>query len=190
MVYIPGKDWWQRFKKQWPSLTERKPQHLSKRRAEAANEATMMSFFDALEKIFKETGLDISNPTNAKRLWNCDETAFSMSATSSKLLCKQGISALHEVGGGSGREYTTVHVCCSASGERLPPFVKEKICIGDGWKEALQVRYMGLQSQVGWMPAVSMSSSVPSDFKWSGVHVYGWAPFTHQFKINPISQRK
>lgn len=37
----PGKDWWQRFKKRWPSLTEHKPQHLCKRRVEAANEATM-----------------------------------------------------------------------------------------------------------------------------------------------------
>ena len=37
-----------------------------------------------------------------------------------------GVSALHEVGGGSGREYTTVHVCCSASGERLPPFILYK----------------------------------------------------------------
>ena len=123
---IPGKDWWQRFKTRWPTLTERKPQHLSKRRAEAANEATVNSFFDALEKVFYNGGLDISDPTSAQRIWNCDETAFSMSATSAKLLCKRGVSALHEVGGGSGREYTTVHVACSASGERLPPFVLYK----------------------------------------------------------------
>ena len=122
----PGKDWWHRFKKRWPSLTERKPQHLCKRRAEAANEATMNSFFDALERLLAENKLDVSDPTIAQRFWNCDETAFSMSATSSKLLCKKGVRTLHEVGGGSGREYTTVHVCCCASGEKLPPFILYK----------------------------------------------------------------
>ena len=33
---IPGKDWWTRFKKRWPCISERKPQHLSKKRSLAA----------------------------------------------------------------------------------------------------------------------------------------------------------
>ena len=32
---VPGKDWWQRFMKRWPCLSERKPQHLSTKRADA-----------------------------------------------------------------------------------------------------------------------------------------------------------
>ena len=27
---IPGKDWWPRFRKRWPCISERAPQHLSK----------------------------------------------------------------------------------------------------------------------------------------------------------------
>ena len=29
---IPGKDWWNRFLRRWPSLSEHKPQHLSKKK--------------------------------------------------------------------------------------------------------------------------------------------------------------
>ena len=155
----PGKDWWQRFKKRWPTLAERKPQHLSKRRAEAANEVTMNAFFDALEEAFTKNGLDISNPTCTQRLWNCDETAFSMSATSSKLLCKRGVSALHEVGGGSGREYTTVHVCCSASGERLPPFILYKgKNMYQRWMEGGPAGAVYGVTESGWMDASNFLS--------------------------------
>ena len=79
-----------------------------------------------MEDSFKESGLDPSNPAIADCLWNCDETAFCTSATSSKVLCKRGMRALHEVGGGTGREHVTVHVCCSAAGQRLPPFILYK----------------------------------------------------------------
>ena len=58
----PGKDWWQRFKKRWPTLSERKPQHLSKKRAQAANADCMNAFFDSLEKTFVESGLDLRDP--------------------------------------------------------------------------------------------------------------------------------
>ena len=123
---IPGKDWWHRFLKRWPKLSERKPQHLCKRRAEAANPETINAFFDRLETSFKDDGLDLTDPEVAHRLWNCDETAFCTSASSTKLLCKRGVRALHEVGGGSGSDYITVHACCSASGQRLPPFILYK----------------------------------------------------------------
>ena len=63
------------------------------------------------------SGLDLSKPTSTQRIWNCNETAFYMSATLDKLHCKCGTSALHEVGGRSGREHATVYVCCSVSGE-------------------------------------------------------------------------
>ena len=156
---IPGKDWWHRFKKRWPCLTERKPQHLSKRRAEAANESTITTFFDNMEKAFTENGLDPSNPTNAQRIWNCDETAFCMSSTSGKLLCKRGVNALHEVGGGSGREYTTVHVCCSANGERLPPFILYKgKNLYQRWMQGGPAGAVYGVSELGWMDACNFLS--------------------------------
>ena len=107
----------------WPILAECKPQHLSTRRAQAAKISCMNTFFDVLEKSFRESGLEFKDPVFANRLWNCDESAFCTSATSTKLLCKRGVKSLHEVGGGSGRENITVHVGCSARGYRLPPFI-------------------------------------------------------------------
>ena len=97
----PGKGWWQRFMKRWPSLTQRKPQHLSKSRAQAANNMVLMAFFDSLEKSYNESGLNMEDPTVAHRIWNCDETAFCTSAISGKLLCTRSVKSLHEVGGGS-----------------------------------------------------------------------------------------
>ena len=88
-------------------------QHLCKRRAEAANPDTINTFYAS----FKEEGLDLIDPEAAHHLWNCDETAF---------CTKRGVRALHEVGGGSGREYIIVHACCSASGQRLPLFILYK----------------------------------------------------------------
>ena len=97
----PGKDWWQRFMKRWPSLTQRKPRHLSKSRAQAANNKVLTAFFDSLEKSYNESGLNMEDPTVAHCIWNRDETAFCTSATSGKLLCKRSVKSLHEVGGGS-----------------------------------------------------------------------------------------
>lgn len=69
------KDWWQHFLKRWPTLTERKPQHLSTRRAQAANADTVNGFFDWLESSLTEVGLNVVDPELPNCLWNCDETA-------------------------------------------------------------------------------------------------------------------
>ena len=40
-----GYNWWTGFLKRWPKLSERKPQHLSRKRAEGANHETIYAFF-------------------------------------------------------------------------------------------------------------------------------------------------
>lgn len=88
-------------------------------------------------------GEELSYADTVNRLWNCDETAFCSSATSTKLLCRRGAKTLHEIGGRSGREYITVHVACSASGACLPPFILYKgKNINNGWRQALLVQCM------------------------------------------------
>ena len=92
--------------------------------------------------------------TVAYRIWNCDETAFCTSATSSKLLCKRSVKSLHEVGGGSGREHITVHVCCSASDQRLPPFILYKgKNMYQRWMEGGPAGAVYGVSESGWMEA-------------------------------------
>ena len=156
---MPGKDWWQRFLKCWPTLTERKPQHLSTRRAEAANEDTVNGFFNQLESSLAEVGLDAVDPELPNRLWNCDETAFCTSSTSKKVLCKRGVRSLHEVGGGTGREHITIHICCSASGQRLPPFVLYKgKNMYQRWMQGGPAGCVYGASESGWMDGTNFLS--------------------------------
>ena len=53
----PGYDWWAGFLKRWPQLAERKPQHLSKKRAEGANYETIHGFFERVEKLLSDLGI-------------------------------------------------------------------------------------------------------------------------------------
>ena len=156
---VPGKDWWQRFLKRWPSLAERKPQHLSRSRAEAGDKEIVQMWFAKVEEVLSSAGLDPSDPATAARFWNCDETAFCMSVSASKLLVRKGTKMVHEVGGGSGREYTTVHCAGSATGERLPPFILYKgKNLYRRWMEGGPAAAVYGISDSGWMDGANFLS--------------------------------
>lgn len=126
---VPGKDWWRGFLKRWPSLSERKPQHLSKRRADAANPEVLESWFASVQSFLQKVELMKRNrtvPDYASRIWNCDETGFCLGATSKKILAKRGERCVHEVGGGSDHQFITVNACGNAAGIKLPPFILYK----------------------------------------------------------------
>ena len=88
-------------------LAERKPQHLSRKRAEGANEETIQGFFERVEKLLREAGLVYSSNL-ADRLWNCDESGLCNAVTTGRILAKKGSRWVHDTAGGSGRSYTTV----------------------------------------------------------------------------------
>ena len=123
----PGNDWWLGFMRRWPKLVERKPQHLPANRAMALTEVAINAWISKVKSVIEEAGLkDLTTEELAKRMWNCDETAFATDVASKKILAKRGEKNVHETGGGSGREYITVLGCGSASGQRLPPYVLYK----------------------------------------------------------------
>ena len=127
---LPGRDWWERFLKRWSKqLAERKPQHLSVKRAAAANRPAIAGWFDAVTAFFKKIELIKRGricPTFAQRIWNCDETGFCLAASSDRVLAKRGARSVHETTGGSDRSYITVLACGSAAGVGLPPFTVYK----------------------------------------------------------------
>ena len=101
----PGPDWWQAFMGRWPSLSERKPQHLSAKRASAANPDTLKSWFEMVQGFLLKVRLMKRNTTTvsdyASRVWNSDETGFCLGATSKNILARRGDRSVHEIGGAS-----------------------------------------------------------------------------------------
>ena len=66
---------------------------------------------------------------------------------------------MHEVGGGSGRENITVHVGCSARGDRLPPFILYKgKNIYQRWMEGGPAGAVYGISDSGWMDSANFLS--------------------------------
>ena len=126
---IPGPDWWDGFLQRWPKLSERKPQHLSTKRATAANPETLQSWFTTVRDFFKDVGLlTRRGPVAdfADRIWNSDETGFCLGMTSKRILSRRGDRNVSEIGGASDHQYITVNACGSAAGTKLPPFVLYK----------------------------------------------------------------
>ena len=73
-----------------------------------------------------KAGLDPKDPAIAIQLRNCDETVFITSVLSKKLIAHRGMKVVHEIAGGSGCQYITVHYTGSANGGRLTPFILYK----------------------------------------------------------------
>ena len=106
---LPGRSWWEGFMSRWPSLVQRKPQHLPKQRAQCATEEVVSSFFGRLRSLFQKTGLSCKLTSNlAQRIWNCDETGFCTAVASKSVLSRRGAKQVHETAGGSGRDFITV----------------------------------------------------------------------------------
>ena len=147
----PKYDWWKGFLRRWPTLTERKPQHLSRKRAEGVNEEIVQAFFEKVETLLRETGLLYSSDLS-ERIWNCDESGLCNAVTRGKILAKKGSHWVHDTAGGSGRSYTTIHGCGSASGIRLPPFVVYKgKNLYSAWTKGGPAGAMYAVSDSGWM---------------------------------------
>ena len=105
----------------------RKPEHLSKKRAEGVTQKVVEDWIDLVQKVWKENGLDeLAEDQVARRLWNADETGLCLDATSTRVLARRGAKSVYEIGGGSEREYITILGCGSADGTKLPPFILYK----------------------------------------------------------------
>ena len=161
---VPGPDWWRGFMRRWPTLTERKPQHLSTKRAAAGSEEMLQGWFEAVKSFFIKVGLMKRGRTVADfadRLWNADETGFCLGSSSKKILAKRGDRSVHEVGGASDHQFITVNACGSAAGVRLPPFIlyKGKICMTHGLRVGQQVQDIVSVHLGGWRKSTTSNGS-------------------------------
>lgn len=162
---VPGKDWWQAFMRRWPMLSERKPQHLSLKRAEAGSKEIITAWFDKVNDVITKADLNFKDPAIATRLWNCDETAFCTSVSSKKLIACRRMKAVHEIAGGSGRQYITVHCAGCAHGERLPPFILYKgKNMYQRWMQGGPAAAVYGVSESGWMEVIISCHGLRSCF--------------------------
>jgi hypothetical protein len=110
--------WWQSFLRRHPTLTLRTAVPLSIARASATDAHMIDSYFDKLEKVLVKN--DILDKAN--NIFNCDETGFSLSPKSPKVVTTVGTKVVSHITGDT-KTQITVLVCTSASGYALPPFV-------------------------------------------------------------------
>ena len=110
----PGFDWFFNFK-QRHNLSLKKPQGVEYVRAIQTNPTVMYGFFDILEKVVKDMNLE-SKP---HLIFNCDEMSFSKDPAKTKVVGNVGDRCTRMISS-SGRENTSVLLCCSASGDKLP----------------------------------------------------------------------
>ena len=164
---IPGRDWWERFKKRWPCISERQPQLLCKKRLTASHSSIINAWFDNLKCVFEKSGLSVTNQSSyeLQRIWNCDETGLSTTVSSKFLLVRRGSKQVSEVSSGSGREYITVLTAGSASGELLPPFIlyKGKNLYQRWTSNGLAGACYGI-SESGWMDGINFLSWFKNQF--------------------------
>ena len=74
---VPRWDRWSWLFTHHPEIVQRKPQHLTKARAEAANFETLENWFAKVQSLFCfNKHRDFDETEIAKHLWNCDETTF------------------------------------------------------------------------------------------------------------------
>ena len=99
------------FFKHHLELVQRKPQHLTKARTEAANPVD--EWFSKVQSLFYSNKLqDFDEAEIAKRLWNCDDSGFCTAIASKMVLAKRGTKSVHEDATGSGRQYIIVLCKC------------------------------------------------------------------------------
>lgn len=88
---IPSKDWWTLFLRRWLQLCVRKPEHLSKKRAERVTQKVVDDWIDLVQKVLKVNGLvELTEDEVASRLWNADETGLCLDTASTRILARRG----------------------------------------------------------------------------------------------------
>ena len=87
--------------KRWPILCERKPEHLTSKRAKSLTAEVIQKWTERLAGVYTSAGLAEEDPQIvAKRVCNCDETAFATETTSLKVLAKRVLEVCMRLGVG------------------------------------------------------------------------------------------
>lgn len=113
----PSEEWFLAFKKRH-NLSIKKPQSVEYLRINQVNPWTIYGFYDLLEEQVKNLGLE----HKPECIYNLDETSFCHDPSKSKVVGLRGSKSVRMTSS-PGRENTSVLMCVSASGRKLPPLI-------------------------------------------------------------------
>ena len=115
----PSRQWLKNYMKNHPELSVRTPLALGKERALVSRESLSMWFNEMKEYM---DSVDISILVSPDRLFNADETGFSLCPKGKKVVACKGDKHVYSLSSNTKTNITVV-VCTSAIGNFLPPMM-------------------------------------------------------------------
>ncbi|XP_072390016.1 uncharacterized protein [Diabrotica undecimpunctata] len=117
----PGVRWYKGFLKRHPEISQREAEGINRARA-SVTEESIRSWFTTLQKYLEDNGFqDILE--DSSRIFNGDESGFSLCPKTGKVLGPKGWKNLYVIKSGKEKENTTVLITFNASGAVCPPLV-------------------------------------------------------------------
>ncbi|CAF1515821.1 unnamed protein product [Rotaria sp. Silwood1] len=116
---MPTYDWLRSFLSRHSNLVLKNSTPIDKSRAKVTA-SQVNEWFNLLTKVINDN--DLANRPG--QIYNADDTGFSDTTGSSKVLVHRGTSNAYKIEGGTGgKSFTSVLICASATGHMLAPFV-------------------------------------------------------------------
>ncbi len=131
---VPGKDWLIGFRRRHAKvISTRKPEIVSKARAENLTAETFKSFFALVESVYQEAGL-FNDHEAEHRIFNIDESGFNTNPNQRKLYFKKSAKDAYRKTPPCGKAMYTVLAAGNAAGDYLEPLVVYKaVHLNESW---------------------------------------------------------
>ena len=155
---MPGKAWMISFlKRHEREIKSRKPELLTKQRAEGLTKETVEKFFDLYEKVLRENNL-MNSP---ERIYNLDETALNTDPRSSTVLVRRTSKTSYLKSASGGKACYTALFCCSVTGNYVCPMIiyRSSGCgLVSSWAEGGPSDCLYSCTERGWMMDVVLEN--------------------------------
>ena len=138
------------LKRHEKEIRSRKPELLTKQRAEGFTKETVEKFFDMYEKVLRENDL-LSSP---EKIYNIDETALNTDPRSSKVLVRRTSKTSYLKSASGGKTCYTALFCCSVTGNYACPMIIHRSCgcgLMSSWTEGRPSGCLYASTERGWM---------------------------------------
>lgn len=159
----PGQTWYVNFLKRHPEITVRSAEGINKARARVTEESIRLWFRELEIFLAQEGHLDIL--TEPERIFNADESGFSLCPKTGKVLGPKGYRNLYQIKTGNEKDNLTVLTTFNAAGEMCPPlvvfpYIRPPKSITDSMPEHWSLG----RSESGWMNGDVFFEYITNDF--------------------------